>query len=98
MDPWRTPKWVYRRHVENEATYLGCDGRSAATDRLPLRNTSPELAEPLALPPHDRVRLHDEQSGSPPTPDFGQRTPEQPVEGGQFRSDALPLIGRKLKS
>ena len=98
MDPWCPPKWVCSRHVENEATYLGCDGRSVATDCLPLRNTSPELAEALALPSHDRVRLHDKQSGSPPTPDFGQRTPEQTIEGGQFRFDALLLIGRKLKS
>src|SRR4051812_47526573 len=44
-----------------------------------------------------RVRLHHVQSGSPPTPDFGQRTPEETIEGGQFRSGTLPLIGRKLK-
>ena len=86
------------RHVENEATYLGGDGRSAPTGCLGLGEAAPEPPEALALPPHDSVRLHDKQSGSPPTPDFGQRTPEEMVAGGQFRSGTRALIRHKLKS
>ncbi len=62
---------------EDEATYLDCDGRSAATGCLRPGDVGPELSETLALPPHDRVRLHHIQSGSRPAPDFGQRTPEE---------------------
>src|SRR5215204_806384 len=98
MHSWCPPKWICSRHVQNEATYLGSDGRSAATGCLRSRDTGPEPPEALALPPHDSLWLHHIQSGSPPTPDFGQRTPEKTVEGGQFRFGALPLIGHKLKS
>lgn len=90
MNPRRAPKWVCSRHIENEATYLGCDGESAATGCLALGDMGPELPEALTLPTHDRIRLHDEQSGSPAKPDFGQRTPEETVEGGQFRSGKVP--------
>ena len=98
MDPGRAPKRVCVRHLEYQATYFGCDRRSAATGCLALGQLSPEPAEALALPAYDRIRLHDKQNGSPPTPEFGQRTPEETIEGGQFRSDTIPLISGKLKS
>jgi hypothetical protein len=47
--------------------------------------------EPLAMPAHDRVRLHDEQGRAPISPRVGEQDPEQSIVVAELRTLAVRL-------
>src|SRR5262245_23546163 len=56
------------------------------------RRRSESRAEPVAMPPHDDVRLHDDQGGVPVLPDSGQYDPKQSVARLEARALVLRFI------
>src|SRR5580704_1533778 len=54
-------------------------------------------SEPLAMPTHDRVGLHDVQGGSPIPPRLSEQHPKEPVPRAELRTpDRAPEDGQLL--
>src|SRR6267142_1163044 len=58
-------------------TRRGCEERPTADSRR--RASCPLAAEPLAMPTHDGVRVHDEQGCAPILPRVGEQHPKQSI-------------------
>src|SRR5436190_6004198 len=53
--------------------------RARAPGAAPRRAPCPLAAEPLAMPTHDGVRVHDDQGGAPILPRVGEQHPKQSI-------------------
>src|SRR5688572_15987794 len=92
VDSRRSPARVLFAHVADQIANFARDRRAArlAAADLPC----PEEAKRLALPAHDRLRLDDDQSGTPICPNAGQPSPQESVSCAPPRA----LLRRALKN
>lgn len=104
MNPWRAPQRVRVGHVADKASEF-LARTPGATDRPRLPGPVPGEAAPM--PPDDRRRAHDDQSGAPVRPttmvaiDSGLLSWQQPglhpaamLSLGVWRTEWLALSGR----
>ena len=77
VNPRGTPQWVGGRHLANEGADLHINRRTAICS---LRAARPSAAKPLAMPPNDGVRLHDQQYRAPVLPASREDDPKEAVE------------------
>lgn len=76
VDSWGAPERICCGHRANQSTDVRPDGRSIhATTALPR----PEAAEALTVPCDDRLRLDDDERGSPVVPHPREPYPEEAV-------------------
>jgi hypothetical protein len=74
MNPRCSPQGVRRRHLSDEDANLPTDRWTAV--RAGIRTSGPSAAEPVAMPPHDGVRLHEHHRRAPVGPESGQADPK----------------------
>ena len=77
MNSGCSPQRVRRRHVTDEHADLLIYRWPAA--RSAFRTSGPSPAEPVAMPPDNGVRLHDDQRRAPVLPDSRQGNPKQSI-------------------
>jgi len=96
LDARRAPQRILTGHAFDQPSDVGFDLRSAdlAGSRLP----PPDQFEALAMPSNYGVGLHNDQSGTPPRPEFRQRDPEDSITPAQARGFRLLLQNRELLS
>jgi hypothetical protein len=94
MDPWRAPQRVRRRHLADENTDLILDAWAAV--RSWSRTPGPSAAEPLAMPSHDGVWLHEHHGRAPVPPDSRQDDPKQSVARLKMRAAGRAFHRRQL--
>ena len=94
VNPGCAPQRVGDRHLPDESADLNTDDGTAAG--LRSRPSGPSTAEPVAMPSHDRVRLHEHQRRAPIPPDSGQDDPKQPVARPQMRTAGRAFHGSEL--
>jgi hypothetical protein len=74
VNPRGSPQWVRGRHLANEGAALLINRWTAIRSRL--RATRPSAAKPIAMPPDDGFRLHDDQCTAPVSPASGEGHPK----------------------
>ena len=94
MNSWCSPAGIGLRHPAYELPNFGGDFRSpvALSPTLP----SPIQLEAFAVPPDDRLGLHDGEYLGPVRPDPGQQGPEESVALLQMRTFDRALQDRDL--
>ncbi len=90
MNTRRAPSRILRNHAKDEVTEFSVDALSAGA-RAMARQPRPIQLESCAMPPYDRLRLHDDQRTFPPCPEPLQDHPEQFVGSGKSRL-GMPLF------
>ena len=93
MHPRRSPEWIGRAHLVDEHPNVRVRAGVARTGvrgalRLPA-------SEPLPMPAHDSVRLHDGQGRAPVPPGVGEQPPKESISLGGVGDAAVPA-GLKL--
>jgi len=86
MNPWCSPERVGVRHLKNKVTDLRADRRPPGSLLPGLK--SPEYLEAFFVPPHDGVRLDNDQSFPPVAPETTKHDPEKTV----FCSNLRPFL------
>ena len=86
MNSGRTPEWIGRCHLKNKVTDLRADRRPPGSLLPGLK--SPEYLEAFFVPPHDGVRLDNDQSFPPVAPETTKHDPEKTV----FCSNLRPFL------
>jgi hypothetical protein len=94
VNPRRSPQWVRGRHLSNEGADLLIN-RWTAIPSL-LRASRPSAAKPVAMPPDDGVRLHDDQCPAPVSPASRESNPKESVARPEAGSLRRAVEGRQL--
>ena len=69
VDAGRTPSWILTAHPADQVSRLPRRRRPSGLSAPNL--PSPEQAEALPMPDHDRLRFNDDQGRAPIAPDTG---------------------------
>src|SRR5882762_6600051 len=77
VNPRRSPQRIRRGHLADEGSNGRIRGGPPRT--CPSRAPRPLTTEPLAVPPHHGVGLHDDHGGAPLLPPFGEEDPKESV-------------------
>ncbi|NOR26115.1 MAG: hypothetical protein GQ542_17350 [Desulforhopalus sp.] len=75
MNPGRTPAWIGCSHPPDKITDFTTDLRPSRTFGFKF----PEKFETLAMPVDNSIRLYNNESFAPGTPDSGKQNPEEPI-------------------
>ena len=93
VNPWGAPARVLLRHAPNQNTDLIGDLRPAAAR---AGSPTPVETETGAVPPDDRLGLHDDEDVRPTGPKAAEGRPEESVQGIQFRVPTFAVEHRDL--